>query len=130
LIVALHTRYTALGGLRVVVYTEVLQTVALLLGGVLMMAVAFHKVDGWGSLKEAMINATGDDAVPKEYFHLMRPTNDKAFPWTGMLFGMFASSIWYWCTDQVIVQRVLSARKEKNGRMGCIIAVSADFHCA
>ena len=48
---------------------------------------------------------------------------------TGMVFGIFASSIWYWCTDQVIVQRVLSARTEADGRIGCIIAVRNYDRC-
>jgi uncharacterized sodium:solute symporter family permease YidK len=55
------------------------------------------------------------EPVTEDYFHVMRPSNDAEFPWTGMVFGIWASSIWYWCTDQVIVQRVLSARTEADG---------------
>lgn len=105
--------YTAVGGLRAVVYTEVFQTVALVLGGCALMIVVFAKVDGLQGLKR-------DYGLPDSYFHLFRPATDADFPWTGMVFGIPPGSLWYWCTDQVIVQRVLCAKSQEDARLGAI----------
>src|ERR1700751_4899926 len=60
--------------------------------------------------------------VPPSYFHMMKPASDPQFPWTGIFFGAPILGIWYWCTDQVIVQRVLSARDEGHAKAGTIFA--------
>jgi solute:Na+ symporter, SSS family len=60
--------------------------------------------------------------VPPDYFHMIKPPSDPAFPWTGIFFGAPILGIWYWCTDQVIVQRVLSARDEGHAKAGTIFA--------
>jgi solute:Na+ symporter, SSS family len=60
--------------------------------------------------------------VPPSYFHMIKPTSDPSFPWTGIFFGAPILGIWYWCTDQVIVQRVLSARDEGHAKAGTIFA--------
>src|SRR5439155_401862 len=56
--------------------------------------------------------------VPPDYFHMIKPASDSDFPWTGIFFGAPILGIWYWCTDQVIVQRVLSARDEGHAKAG------------
>jgi len=53
---------------------------------------------------------------------MMKPSSDPNFPWTGIFFGAPILGIWYWCTDQVIVQRVLSARDEGHAKAGAIFA--------
>jgi len=60
--------------------------------------------------------------VPPDYFHMIKPASDSNFPWTGIFFGAPILGIWYWCTDQVIVQRVLSARDEGHAKAGTIFA--------
>src|SRR5437588_213326 len=60
--------------------------------------------------------------VPPDYFHMIKPASDASFPWTGIFFGAPILGIWYWCTDQVIVQRVLSARDEGHAKAGTIFA--------
>src|SRR5438552_7465362 len=60
--------------------------------------------------------------VPASYFHMIKPASDPSFPWTGIFFGAPILGIWYWCTDQVIVQRVLSARDEGHAKAGTIFA--------
>merc|ERR1712130_10725 len=59
---------------------------------------------------------------PDTWSHILRPVDDPDFPWTGVIFGMVVGSIWYWCTDQVIVQRTLSAKDLSNGKLGCVCA--------
>jgi len=61
-------------------------------------------------------------AVPDSYFHMVKPISDPDFPWTGIFFGAPILGIWYWCTDQVIVQRVLSAKDEGHAKAGTIFA--------
>jgi len=69
--------------------------------------IGLHRVGGFAHL-QAM--------VPPSYFHMIKPATDSAFPWTGIFFGAPILGIWYWCTDQVIVQRVLSARDEGHAK--------------
>jgi SSS family solute:Na+ symporter len=103
--------YTVLGGMRAVVYTEALQAVVLIVGALLVLFIGLDKIGGWGELKEL----AGSD-----HFNMWRPSSDPDFPWTGLLFGGTIVGIWYWCTDQYIVQRVLAARNMKQGLRGSI----------
>ena len=103
--------YTVLGGLRAVLYTETLQTIVLIGGAVLVTVVGLVKLGGWGALQ------TATDA---SYFDMWLPMNHPSFPWTGVLFGAPILGVWYWCTDQFIVQRVLSANGIDNARRGTI----------
>ena len=61
-------------------------------------------------------------ALPASYFHMVKPMSDPDFPWTGIFFGAPILGIWYWCTDQVIVQRVLSAKDEGHAKAATIFA--------
>ena len=103
--------YTILGGMRAVVYTEALQTIILILGSLLLTYYGFTAIGSWGELKEL--------AGP-EHFNMWRPADDPEFPWTGMVFGGTIVGIWYWCTDQYIVQRTLAAHNIEIGRRGAI----------
>jgi SSS family solute:Na+ symporter len=60
--------------------------------------------------------------LPEDFFHMMKPTDHADFPWTGIFFGAPLLGIWYWCTDQVIVQRVLSAKDISHAKRGTILA--------
>ena len=103
--------YTVLGGMRAVLYTEALQTIVLIVGSLLLTVLGLHAIGGWAELKTS---------VGTEHFNMWRPSSDPEYPWTGMLFGGAIVGIWYWCTDQYIVQRTLAANNISIGRRGAI----------
>lgn len=103
--------YTVLGGMRAVLYTEALQTVILIVGALAVTFLGLREVGGWAELQ----SIAGSD-----HFNMWRPSNDPDFPWTGLLFGGTIVGIWYWCTDQYIVQRTLAAKNVTIGRRGAI----------
>ncbi len=103
--------YTILGGMRAVVYTEAIQTVILIIGAFIITFLGLQAVGGWSELHMA---------AGSSHFNMWRPPSDPDFPWTGMIFGGTIVGIWYWCTDQYIVQRTLSAANIKIGRRGAI----------
>lgn len=112
-IVILTGIYTVLGGLRAVIYTEALQAVVLLVGSVTVTVMGLARLGGWSRLVEL--------AGP-EHLNMFLPANHPEFPWTGMLFAPPIVGLWYWCTDQYIVQRVLAAKDEREARRGTIFA--------
>jgi SSS family solute:Na+ symporter len=103
--------YTVIGGMKAVIYTETLQTIVLILGSVIITYLGLQEVGGWSVLR---------DTVGSEHFNMWRPMDDPDFPWTGLLFGGTIVGVWYWCTDQYIVQRTLAAHNIKIGRRGAI----------
>src|SRR5438093_2338627 len=105
--------YTIAGGLAAVIYTDLVQTLILIAGAVILTVIGLDRTGGFAGLRAA---------VPQSYFHMIKPLGDPDFPWTGIFFGAPILGIWYWCTDQVIVQRVLSARDEGHARAGTIFA--------
>ena len=105
--------YTIAGGLSAVIYTDLVQTIILLIGAVILTVLGMQEVGGFEGLRSAL---------PPEYFSMMKPANHPEFPWTGIFFGAPILGIWYWCTDQVIVQRVLSAKDEGHAKAGAIFA--------
>lgn len=109
--VVLTGLYTVLGGMRAVVYTETIQAVVLVLGAGTLTYLGLDAVGGWGQLKET---------VGADYFNMWRPNSDPNYPWFPLFVTSTVVGIWYWCTDQVIVQRVLTARNIKEGRRGSI----------
>src|SRR5579883_2461104 len=100
-------------GLAAVIYTDTVQTLILITGAVALTVIGLSKVGGLEHLRTM---------VPPGYFHMIKPASDPAFPWTGIFFGAPILGVWYWCTDQVIVQRVLSARDEGHAKAGTIFA--------
>jgi len=106
--------YTVVGGMKAVIYTETLQTIVLILGSVVITYLGLQEVGGWSQLEDTV------KAVSPEHFNMWRPMSDPDFPWTGLLFGGTIVGIWYWCTDQYIVQRTLAANNIKIGRRGAI----------
>lgn len=103
--------YTVLGGLRAVVWTEMLQLAVLVLG---MVALSYFTIDASGGF-EAIVASSKD-------WELMLPANDPDFPWTMYLGGLLCISIFYNATNQFIVQRTLAAKNEWHARMGVIFA--------
>ena len=106
--------YTVVGGMKAVIYTETLQTIVLILGSIIITFLGLQEVGGWGQLRETV------EAVSPDHFNMWRPISDPDFPWTGLLIGGTIVGIWYWCTDQYIVQRTLAANNIKIGRRGAI----------
>ncbi len=105
--------YTVFGGLRAVLYTDTAQALLLLIGSACITAIGLSQLGGWGEL-QSMAKANSDA------FALWRPWDDANFPWLGIVIGSPIVGIWYWCTDQYIVQRTLSAKDLKNARRGAL----------
>jgi SSS family solute:Na+ symporter len=134
LVIVLTGVYTIIGGLRAVAYTEAIQTVVLIIGSLLVTWFGLKELGGWDRLK---------DIVGNEMFNLWKPLvpdnmestwapvkesgrlawyfNDN-YPWLGMLLCAPIIGLWYWCTDQYIVQRTLGAINERQARRGTIFA--------
>ncbi len=105
--------YTVAGGLRAVIYTDLMQAFVLIFGAVGLTILGLIEVGGWHGLQARM---------PAEFFSVWKPTTHPDFPWTGIVFGAPILGVWYWCTDQFIVQRVLAARNQEQARGGTIFA--------
>lgn len=105
--------YTVIGGLAAVIYTDLAQTVILILGSLALTFIGIDKAGGWNELVAT---------TPASFWDMWKPLGDPDFPWTGIVFGAPILGIWYWCTDQYIVQRVLSARNLDHARSGTILA--------
>lgn len=103
--------YTIFGGLTAVLYTDLLQLFVLIGGAVAVTAAGLSALGGWGE----MVAIAGPG-----FMTMWRPASDPDFPWTGILLGAPILGVWYWCTDQFIVQRVLSARDLDQARRGTI----------
>jgi SSS family solute:Na+ symporter len=103
--------YTVLGGMRAVLYTDLMQAFVMVGGSVLVLFVGLDAVGGWEALRA--------EAGPG-FFDMWKPIADPDFPWTGIVLGAPILGVWYWCTDQFIVQRVLSARNVDEARRGAI----------
>jgi len=105
--------YTVIGGLRAVLYTDLLQTFVLIGGSVVVTLTGLQALGGW----DAMVASAGPG-----FLDMWKPMTDPDFPWTGIAFGAPILGIWYWCTDQFIVQRTLAAKDETAARRGTIFA--------
>jgi SSS family solute:Na+ symporter len=118
-LVLITALYTIFGGMKSVLYTSVLQTPILLLGSLIILVLGLKAVGGWDEVIATCslqpVNEYGDHMT-----NLMRNLNDPQYPWLGALIGSATIGFWYWCTDQYIVQRVLSGKNEKEARRGTI----------
>jgi SSS family solute:Na+ symporter len=134
LVIVLTGIYTVLGGLRAVAYTEAVQTIILVFGSILVTIFGLRALGGWGELRAICgsdmfnlwkplvpANVEGTWAPVKEAGRMAWYFNDN-YPWLGMLFCAPIIGLWYWCTDQYIVQRALGAPNEKAARRGSICA--------
>ncbi|MCB0593500.1 MAG: sodium/solute symporter [Lewinellaceae bacterium] len=114
--------YTIFGGLRAVVYTDMMQMFVLVGGAIAATFYGLEALGGWGGMMSVFHEADQSLGYISEsrFFNLWRPMDDPDFPWTGILFGAPILGVWYWCTDQFIVQRVLSAKDVSNARKGTL----------
>nr|XP_008540773.1 PREDICTED: low affinity sodium-glucose cotransporter isoform X2 [Equus przewalskii] len=126
--------YTITGGLASVIYTDTLQTIIMLIGSFILMGFAFAEVGGYQSFAEKYMNAIpsaveGDNLTisptcytPKaDSFHIFRDAVTGDIPWPGTVLGMNLVAAWYWCSDQVIVQRCLSGKNMSHVKASCIM---------
>lgn len=116
--------YTVLGGLKAVIYTDMIQTFILLAGTGAVTYYGLMEIGGWNAMMDTLTEAATKPENPpvERFFNLWRPSDDTSYPWTGMLFGAPILGVWYWCTDQFIVQRTLSAKDISNARRGTLFA--------
>ncbi|XP_013859283.1 sodium/glucose cotransporter 1 [Austrofundulus limnaeus] len=129
-LLAITALYTVTGGLAAVIYTDTLQTIIMLVGSFILMGFAFSEVGGYENFQNRYMNAiptiTGNFSekcyLPRsDAFHIFRDPITGDLPWPGLVFGLTIQATWYWCTDQVIVQRCLSAKNLSHVKAGCIL---------
>jgi SSS family solute:Na+ symporter len=134
LVIVMTGLYTVLGGMRAVAYTEAVQTLVLVAGSVLVTVFGLIKLGGWTELRAVLgsdmfnlwkplvpAGVEGTWAPVKEAGRMAWYFNGN-YPWLGMLFCAPIIGLWYWCTDQYIVQRALGAPNEQQARRGSIFA--------
>jgi SSS family solute:Na+ symporter len=110
--------YTIIGGLLAVVLTESIQTLVLVGGAAFITAVGYFKVGGWDGLQSTL-----QAAQLPEHLTVLRGSHDASdLPWYTVFLGYPVLGLWYWCTDQTIVQRVLGAKDENHARVGPLFA--------
>uniref|UniRef100_A0A673XFE3 Sodium/glucose cotransporter 2 n=1 Tax=Salmo trutta TaxID=8032 RepID=A0A673XFE3_SALTR len=129
--VYIHYRSKVWGGLAAVIYTDTLQTIIMVVGSFILMGYAFNEVGGYENFQprymEAIPTLTGVNISESCYtprpdsFHIFRDAVTGDLPWPGLVFGLTVQATWYWCTDQVIVQRCLSAKNLSHVKAGCIL---------
>uniref|UniRef100_A0A8C2HSM0 Sodium/glucose cotransporter 1 n=1 Tax=Cyprinus carpio TaxID=7962 RepID=A0A8C2HSM0_CYPCA len=123
--------YTVTGGLAAVIYTDTLQTIIMVVGSFILMGFAFNEVGGYENFKDRYmtaipsvvgVNISEECYTPRaDSFHIFRDPLSGDLPWPGLIFGLTIQAGWYWCTDQVIVQRCLSAKSLSHVKAGCIL---------
>ncbi|NWR14295.1 SC5A9 protein, partial [Emberiza fucata] len=129
-LLAVTAVYTIAGGLTAVIYTDVLQTLIMVLGALVLMFIGFEKVGWYEGLKEKYSTAIPKITVPNtdchlpraDAFHLFRDPITGDLPWPGLVFGLTVVALWCWCTDQVMVQRSLSAKNLSHAKGGSVFA--------
>jgi len=109
ILVAISAFFAVAGGLKAVAYTNVFQMVLLILVSLVLAVVGVMKAGGPMTLYES---------TPAHYWNLLRPINDVDYPWLAIVLGYPIMGVWFWCTDQSMVQSVLGAKNLKNGQLG------------
>ncbi|XP_033116002.1 sodium/myo-inositol cotransporter-like isoform X2 [Anneissia japonica] len=132
ILLALTAICTVTGGLAAVIYTDTLQFFIMIIGAVILMVLSFVEVGGYDQLKlkymqaipnETLSNPNYTCGYPREdSFQMLRDPVNSDMPWAGFLLGQTPASIWYWCADQMMVQRALAAKSLSHAQGGCIFA--------
>ncbi|XP_036300702.1 sodium/glucose cotransporter 4 isoform X2 [Pipistrellus kuhlii] len=121
--------YTIAGGLTAVIYTDALQTVIMVGGALVLMFLGFKEVGWYPGLEQRYRLAIPNATVPNtschlprpDAFHMLRDPVSGDIPWPGLIFGLTVLATWCWCTDQVIVQRSLSAKSLSHAKGGSVL---------
>ncbi|XP_045030643.1 sodium/glucose cotransporter 1 isoform X3 [Daphnia magna] len=135
ILLAIAALFTITGGLTAVIWTDFVQTIIMLIGSFILMGMAFVEVGGYNELIRKFFMSYPNETytaydlnnrscanIPPDAMHLFKSIKSPELPWTGVIFGVTISSIWYWCSDQVIVQRTLAAKSMNHAKGGCIMA--------
>ena len=115
LIVLITGLYSVIGGSSAVIKTQYFQGLILIIGAFILSIAGFNAVGGFEGLSSK---------VPPDFFNMFKSINDPDYPWTGIIFGAPIIAFWYWCTDQYIVQRLLSAKSVDHARKGSLLAAA------
>ncbi|XP_009641373.1 sodium/glucose cotransporter 1 isoform X1 [Egretta garzetta] len=134
ILLAITALYTITGGLAAVIYTDTLQTFIMVVGSFILMGFAFSEVGGYDTFMKKYMEAIPSNisygnitinpecyTPRKDAFHIFRDAVTGDLPWPGLIFGLSILALWYWCTDQVIVQRCLSGKNMSHVKAGCIM---------
>uniref|UniRef100_A0A8C5UGB1 Sodium/glucose cotransporter 1 n=1 Tax=Malurus cyaneus samueli TaxID=2593467 RepID=A0A8C5UGB1_9PASS len=134
ILLSITALYTITGGLAAVIYTDTLQTFIMVVGSFILMGFAFAEVGGYEAFMQKYMEAIpsnisyGNTVVDpqcytprRDSFHIFRDAVTGDLPWPGLVFGLSIIAMWYWCTDQVIVQRCLSGKNMSHVKAGCIM---------
>ncbi|KAK3595789.1 hypothetical protein CHS0354_025425 [Potamilus streckersoni] len=138
ILLAVSALFTITGGLTAVIWTDFIQVIIMLIGAFILMVMSFIRVGGYEALVRKFFEAYPDTTIdnwdndsypyskcgipPANSMHLMRSYDDGSLPWPGIIFGLTISSVWYWCSDQVIVQRALAAKNLSHAKAGTLLA--------
>lgn len=138
ILLAIASVFTICGGLTAVMWTDLVQTVLMVFGGVILMIITYNRVGGFHNLVESYpyavpaIRAKDLDGnfcgePPSDYMNLLRSPTSQTLPWPGMVFGVTITTSWYWCINQVLVQRTLASRTMLDAKAGCVLAAWLKF---
>ncbi|XP_014772047.1 sodium/glucose cotransporter 4 [Octopus bimaculoides] len=141
ILLVISALFTIGGGLTAVIWTDFVQTFIMIIGAFILMIMSFIEVGGYEQLvdryfqswsnttRDYLFNTTSPmhkyaecGIPPKNAMSLLRAYDDPNLPWPGVMFGLTVSAVWYWCTDQVIVQRSLAAKNMTHSKGGAILA--------
>ncbi|XP_051995606.1 sodium/myo-inositol cotransporter 2 [Xyrauchen texanus] len=130
LLLGITAVYTIAGGLAAVIYTDAVQTVIMIIGALILMGFSFAEVGGFQAVLDKYPHAIPSVRVPNttcgiprdDAFHIFRHPVTSDLPWPGVILGMSIPSMWYWCSDQVIVQRSLAAKNILHAKGGSLLA--------
>ena len=117
------------GGLTAVIYTDTIQAVLMCAGGMVLAVFSLNEVGGLSELYRKYMDAIPEEIPanttcgypPADALQMLRDPNDNVIPWPGFIFGATMVSVWYWCTDQVIVQRALASKNLSHGQGGTML---------
>ena len=105
--------YIFFGGLDAVVLNDTVQALLILAGGTVISVMAFNRLSSWNAFKQAVTPA---------HLSLFQPPSDAVLPWPGIFTGVLIVGIYFWCTNQFVIQRALGARSLEHGRRGSLLA--------
>ncbi|ELU01228.1 hypothetical protein CAPTEDRAFT_177168 [Capitella teleta] len=134
LLLAMTVLSTIAGGLAAVIYTDTLQCFIMILGALVVFVTGIMEIGGFEAMVWKYPRALSDSSIdmllngtvpdcglpPKDGLSLLREPDDIHVPWPGFVFGQTTSSLWYWCADQMMVQRVLAAKDLSHAQAGCL----------
>ncbi|XP_018025305.2 sodium/glucose cotransporter 5 [Hyalella azteca] len=138
ILLAISALFTITGGLTAVIWTDFVQVVLMVVGAFVLMFKSFEAVGGYEKLPDQFLYSSAANvskqydscAYPPSYsmnFFRSATPGESDLPWTGSIFGVAIACVWYFCTDQVIVQRTLASKTMVYAKSGCLLAAALKF---